>query len=189
MPHRPRRPNRIAFLPLIACALLLATPGAWPRDASLFRENEPPQVRLTVTTPRPQAGGAVCFEAATFDPDGDALRFTWTLDGLEQANAKGHAVTWQNATQGTHLVRVQVDDGHGGTASQELEFAVGPATGSSDIERALDANLNRVLDDDEILRAVQFWIAGSIVTGTDQTIDDATALELMGLWVTAAPID
>jgi len=64
-----------------------------------------------------------------------------------------------------------------------------PSSGSKTIEAALDTNGNRILDDDEILRALQYWSSGEEVPGTDgQTIDDAKMLELLHIWASRRPI-
>jgi PKD repeat protein len=61
--------------------------------------------------------------------------------------------------------------------------------GGKTIETALDTNGNGILDDDEILRALQYWISGEEVPGTDgQTIDDAKMLELVHIWASRRPI-
>jgi hypothetical protein len=58
-----------------------------------------------------------------------------------------------------------------------------PSSGSKTIEAALDTNGNGILDDDEILRALQYWSSGEEVPGTDgHTIDDAKMLELLDIW-------
>lgn len=50
------------------------------------------------------------------------------------------------------------------------------------IAEALDANRNGVLDDSEIRKAIQMWILGDTVPGTDQTIDDGTIRARSGRW-------
>jgi hypothetical protein len=64
-----------------------------------------------------------------------------------------------------------------------------PSSGSKTIEAALDTNGNGILDDDEILRALQYWSSGEEVPGTDgHTIDDAKMLELLHIWTSRRPI-
>ncbi len=58
------------------------------------------------------------------------------------------------------------------------------------IERALDANGNRQLDDPEIIRAINLWIRQEPVPGTGgRRITDATMLALLDLWVKERPIE
>lgn len=55
---------------------------------------------------------------------------------------------------------------------------------------ALDENGNRLLDDAEILAAVQLWITGNAPSGgAEFEINDALILLLIGLWVQQAPLD
>lgn len=61
--------------------------------------------------------------------------------------------------------------------SQEFQVA------EASIERITDQNGNGYIDDDEILWAINLWIAGAAVPGTSQTIDDATILSLIDLWI------
>lgn len=64
------------------------------------------------------------------------------------------------------------------------EFQVTEAS----IERITDRNSNGVIDDDEILWAINLWIAGVVVPGATKTIDDATILGLIDLWIRQTPI-
>lgn len=59
------------------------------------------------------------------------------------------------------------------------EFQVTEAS----LERIIDQNVNGYIDDNEILNALNLWIAGGIVPGTSQTIDDTTILKLLDLWI------
>jgi hypothetical protein len=59
-----------------------------------------------------------------------------------------------------------------------------PAPGTSSIEKALDTNGSGMLDDAEIQRAIQIWILGSEVEGTNnQTINDEKMLALLRIWI------
>ncbi len=54
----------------------------------------------------------------------------------------------------------------------------------STIEQAVDRNGNCIIEDPEILQAVEYWITGSPVPGTlSLTVDDVKILELVGLWI------
>lgn len=67
--------------------------------------------------------------------------------------------------------------------------------GSSTVEQAVDRDGNCIIDDLEILWAVEYWITGDIVPGTSgRTISDSKILELVGLWISGdsvctTPID
>jgi hypothetical protein len=65
-----------------------------------------------------------------------------------------------------------------------------PSGGTSDsLEAAIDANDNGVIDDEEIKTAIQIWVLGDTVPGTDgMTISDESIMSLITLWVTGAAI-
>lgn len=63
-----------------------------------------------------------------------------------------------------------------------------PLPGTKSIEQALDANNNKIIDDLEMLQALQYWIKQQVVPGTNKTIDDLTMLALLGKWIKATPI-
>ncbi len=58
---------------------------------------------------------------------------------------------------------------------------------TSEIASALDDNQNRVLDDSEILNAIQLWILGEAVNGGD-IITDQSILSLVQVWITGETI-
>ena len=64
----------------------------------------------------------------------------------------------------------------------------GPPSGNQTIAQALDANGNAILDDVEIRQAIQFWILGQTVPGTDQTIDDVMIRQLIQMWILGEPV-
>lgn len=63
-----------------------------------------------------------------------------------------------------------------------------PPGGEKTIEQALDANNNKIIDDFEMLQALEYWIKQQIVPGTNKTIDDLTMLTLLEKWIKAIPI-
>ena len=63
-----------------------------------------------------------------------------------------------------------------------LELAAPQAAISS----ALDVNGNHLVDDAEILSAVQLWARGAVVPGTSLVIDDAALRSVLHLWTTGA---
>lgn len=65
-----------------------------------------------------------------------------------------------------------------------LELAAPQAS----IAAALDVNGNLLMDDAEILNAVQLWTRGAAVPGTSAVIDDAALRGLLHLWATGAQI-
>ncbi len=63
-----------------------------------------------------------------------------------------------------------------------------PPPGAKTIEQALDQNNNKIIDDFEMLQALQYWIKQQIVPGTNRTIDDLTMLALLQKWIKGTPI-
>lgn len=153
----------------------------------------PGNIAPTVTLSVEQQGGALLFKAAAQDPNGDPLTYEWFLNGAKQLVFDAQ-VLWSNPTQGSHSVNVKVSDGNGGIAQDTLTFNVTPGGGPPPpgpgltIEDVIDANKNNLIDDDEILKAIEFWILGSEVPGTGQTITDVKVLALLRLWILGTPI-
>ena len=58
---------------------------------------------------------------------------------------------------------------------------------TNDIASALDDNQNRMLDDSEILNAIQLWILGEAVSDGD-IITDESILSLVQVWITGETI-
>jgi hypothetical protein len=74
-------------------------------------------------------------------------------------------------------------------ALDDFSDEVGTESGSpspaprSSIEAAVDANGNGVIDDLEIRTAIQWWILGQTVPGTNETISDTKIRELIQIWI------
>ncbi len=58
---------------------------------------------------------------------------------------------------------------------------------TNEIASALDENQNRVLDDSEILNAIQLWILGEALAD-GETISDESILSLVQMWITGTSI-
>jgi len=68
----------------------------------------------------------------------------------------------------------------------EGEVVVSVGTGGvsqPSIESLLDSNNNHTIDDDEILRAVEWWIKGDVVPGFNSTIEDSKIVDLITIWI------
>ncbi len=63
-----------------------------------------------------------------------------------------------------------------------------PPSGGKTLEQALDTNNNKIIDDLEMLQALQYWIKQQTVPGTNKTIDDLTMLALLQKWIKGTPI-
>ncbi len=129
------------------------------------------------------------FETATpddgnFDGNEEAFTISLNLDGdhtveIRAVNSVGNA----DSTPET------VDIGSGSSNSDPSDPDPPGSSSSSSIEKALDTNNNGRLDDDEIKKAIGFWILGQNVPGTDKTIDDNKIKALVTLWISGASIE
>ncbi len=73
-------------------------------------------------------GQAVSFGVSASDPDGDALAYSATgLPNGLAINAASGLISGTVSTVGSFTVNVQVDDGHGSTASTAFNWSVGAA--------------------------------------------------------------
>jgi hypothetical protein len=63
-----------------------------------------------------------------------------------------------------------------------------PPSGGKSIEQALDQNNNKIIDDLEMLQALQYWIKQQPVPNTNKTIDDLKMLSLLQMWIKGTPI-
>lgn len=157
--------------------------------------NRSPTVRLTYSPQSPTPEDTIYFDALASDPDGDPLTYRWFLDGVEQTRVTVPNVYWETPSEGSHTMRVVVSDSKGGTAEDTIQFTVSsgatpppPPSGAKTIEQALDSNNNKIIDDLEMLQALQYWIKQQIVPGTNKTIDDLTMLSLLQKWIKGTPI-
>jgi len=154
---------------------------------------------LTVGTPTP-------WQVGFSDPDGDVstIRFEQFVDGTwvaagefdpHVANQTQGMISVQTACDEAAMVQARVTllDG-AGNQSTPWEYRYECADGSppppqGTIEQALDVNHNNLLDGEEIGKAIQYWILGQTVPGTDQTIDDPTIRGLIKMWILGEPVN
>ena len=68
------------------------------------------------TTPSMDEGTNLAFSVTASDPEGDALTYSWKLDGNEVSAGPSYTYSPGYADSGVHNVAVSVHDGHGGTA-------------------------------------------------------------------------
>lgn len=60
--------------------------------------------------------------------------------------------------------------------------------GTKTIEQAIDADGDQIINDLEMLQALQYWIKQQVVPGTNKTIDDLTMLSLLQKWIKGTPV-
>jgi hypothetical protein len=91
-----------------------------------FPANRPPALLLSSSATNVPSGPEVTFTAAASDPDGDALHYFWNLgDGTFSNGAAVVTHRFSNLDAGA-VVRCEVSDGRGGTASRHLLAGLGP---------------------------------------------------------------
>lgn len=68
-------------------------------------------------------------------------------------------------------------------------FGLSLTGAAATIEQAVDQNGNCIIEDREILQAVEYWITGEPLPGAGgMTINDAKILELMALWISGESV-
>lgn len=107
-----------------AYACLVGEEAAPPRSSAAAGDNRPPRVlALNVVPSAPRVGDTVRLRAFGEDPDGDPLRWIWTIDDERQA-LDVPELSLDTPAGGEYAVRVVADDGRGGLAEAELRFRV-----------------------------------------------------------------
>lgn len=102
-----------------------------------FDSNHPPALALTASAPAVEPNEAVEFRATASDPNGDALSWRWDFgDGTSETAPERVTRIWRRS--GDFVVRCEVTDRKGQTASAHLPVAVGPRTTFRVSGRVLD---------------------------------------------------
>lgn len=153
---------------------------------------------ITIGAPTP-------WQVGFSDPDGDvsAIRFEQFVAGAWVAAGEfdPHVA---NQTQGVIGVQTTCDVAAPVQARVTLLDAAGnqsapweyryecvessPPPQEGTIGQALDVNHNNLLDGDEVGKAIQYWVLGQTVPGTDQAIDDPTIRRLIKMWILGEPV-
>jgi hypothetical protein len=152
------------------------------------------EITLTVTVTFSKEFGNECFAAAQLSNvrrEGDKFLVTaWEIWPdiaciliYRPTRVGQRTYTLGRLAAGTYTVELHDFVGR----AQSYTFTV-TQVGQS-IERALDQNGNRKIDDPEIINAINLWIRQGPVPGTGgQTISDAKIIQLLNLWITGEAI-
>ncbi len=94
-------------------------------DITVDRRNQPPVAEAgphqTVEMSSCQGASVTLDGSGSYDPDGDALTYTWTENGTIVANGVNPVL---NLPYGSHTLTLTVDDGKGGTATDDVVIDV-----------------------------------------------------------------
>ena len=84
-----------------------------------------PVAEFAFSPERPHAGETVTFDAsASYDPDGEIVKYEWDFDDDGVTDAQGKVVEWVFSQAGTYPVRLTVTDNDGFKSSLTKEVPV-----------------------------------------------------------------
>jgi len=84
-----------------------------------------PIAEFTFSPERPHAGETVTFDgSASYDPDGEIVKYEWDFDNDGVTDAQGRVVEWVFAQPGSYPVRLTVTDNDGFKSSVTKEVPV-----------------------------------------------------------------
>jgi hypothetical protein len=90
--------------------------------------NNAPVASFYVAPANPNTNSVIVAVSESYDPDGDKLSFTWSLDGTVNNLYQNNPYSiWQELKAGTHTVSLTVGDGSGLTSSYQVQINVAPA--------------------------------------------------------------
>lgn len=144
-------------------------------------------------------GDTVQLDASgSSDADDDPLSFAWKIvskpEGSQAVldNPGSAKATFVADIAGAYLIGLTVADGRDGIDSDKVNIVAegnGDSTESTTVEQALDLNDNFIIDDDEVITAISFWVLGTPVEGTELVIGDDQIIGLIELWILGAPFE
>jgi len=86
--------------------------------------NSPPVAKFTVPEGIYTNVEAAFDAAASYDPDGEIVKYEWDFDGDGVVDAEGQKVEWTFTEEGTYKVILIVTNDDGATARKETEIQV-----------------------------------------------------------------
>ena len=92
--------------------------GAAERPRPVIITYQPPVAEFTWSPEEPRAGERVIFDgSASYDPDGEIVRYEWDFTGDDITDAEGKVVEWVFPEPGAYPVELTVTDDDGYTGS------------------------------------------------------------------------
>ncbi len=107
------------------------TSATWPDNSAPYIDN------IFYSPERPESTDTVVITVQAGDPDGDALSYSWLVDGV-QASAATSQVSWSNPPPGEHTVTAVVSDGKGGSVQESVSFYVSEGVADRDDDGVSD---------------------------------------------------
>lgn len=99
--------------------------GAAEKERRIIITFQPPLAEFAWSPEEPQAGEAVTFDAsASFDPDGEIVKYEWDFDGDGLTDAEGVTATWTFNEAGDYPVTLTVTDNDGYTSTATKTITV-----------------------------------------------------------------
>ncbi|MBC8227977.1 PKD domain-containing protein [bacterium] len=108
--------RREALLLVISCVALSLMLGGCINEEPIIDALDIPDANVDDT---------VTFSVIAHDADGDALTYTWTVDGTP-LSGNTPTVTWKATKAGTVIVKVTVSDGNNSPVDQEKKLTILP---------------------------------------------------------------
>src|SRR3954470_6025697 len=118
--------SRTALLVAALVALLAAAPARAAVKPPKQR-NARPAATITWTPVAPHSGDMIVFNAATSDPDGDAVTVSWDLDGDGRFESTAPAAVGWWLSPGPRSFTVRLTDARGAVTLQRRRVDVGDA--------------------------------------------------------------
>jgi len=87
--------------------------------------NQIPIASFSITPQSPTTNDTIITTNTSTDPDGDSLTYSWLRDGTQTNECNNMPYcAWTNPTAGIHTIRLQVNDGKGGTSAVQTQVNV-----------------------------------------------------------------